>query len=332
MSVKILELHGSATFQDQGRSGFQRYGVSSGGAMDKYALAEGQALLNNDSDAAALELQLGGGKFECLNDAWLATSGGVMEVFVGSRPISWRTSFKIKQGQILTIGKRLSGIYSYLHFMGGVDIPKVLGSRSTHRASGLGESPEAGTIIAPRYRTEIGQSSTLPEPEYFGSKTVRIMLGPQSGCFEKKDLQALVSREFAMTSNRNRMGARLETEAFRIKASHGRTLVSDPIIEGDIQVPADGIPTILLADCQPTGGYPRIATVIGADLMKVAQLQPGERFHFEFVSREKAIVEWRLLQARIADLAKHLKFLVRDPKMMSNLLQFNLVSGVISGE
>ena len=330
MSLLVLELSGLATFQDLGRMGFQKYGVSKGGAIDTYALAEGQAILNNDKNTAALELQHGGGKFKCLKAIWSATSGGTMEATVSNNSIPWRTSFELKPNQILTLEKRQSGVYSYLHMLGGIDCQKIMGSHSTHVPSGLGECPQSGTIINPKpTQVKINQPVYLEQPNYFNSKVIRILQSPQSAYFDPKDIESLETQLFTMTTQRDRMGARINAKNFRIQAKAGLTLLSDPIIEGDIQVPVNGIPTILLADCQPTGGYPRIATVIQADLHKVGQLQPNESFRFKFVNRNEAINELARFRKKIRDIPNQLKPYVRKLDTLPNLLEYNLISGVV---
>ena len=329
MSLEILKLTGQATFQDKGRVGFQKFGVSKSGAVDLFALAEGQAVLSNKKNCTALELQLGGGQFKCLSAVWLAATGGEMEIFVDNNPVPWRCAFQIKPGQILTLGKRISGVYSYLHLHGGIDCKEVMGSRSTHIMSDLGECPKEGSVIK---AMQEGQSKISPvgldKTEYLSSKIIRVIKGPQTRYFFQKDINEFEKQTYKMSSKRNRMGARVEAANFKIKAAKGLTLISDPIIEGDIQVPADGIPTILLADCQPTGGYPRIGTVITADIPKIVQLQQNESFHFQFVSRKEAIEELSKFKKAMSMLPRQIKRAKCSTIEPQNLLEHNLISGV----
>ncbi len=331
-SLEIKELLGSVTIQDKGRVGYQRFGVPRGGAMDLYALGEGQALLGNHQDSAALEFQFGGGAFKVHGTMTLATSGGIMEIFLDNKPVPWRCSFRVYPDQELRVQKNSSGIYSYLHLPGGIDSSKVLGSRSTHFASRLGDVPEKGYHLIPGSTNLVRQEGLiLPTPGYFNSKTIRIVYGPHSPLFNESDLRLLTLKHFQMSSSRNRMGAQIKPFDWQISAQTGKTLVSDPIVTGDIQVAADGTTAILLADSQPTGGYPRIASVISSDLPKIAQLQPGEEFQFELISRKDAQIEFKKWYREIADISQALKPLVRDPRKMPNLLSYNFISGVTGG-
>lgn len=332
-SIEILELFGSATIQDKGRVGYQRYGVPRGGAMDPYAMGEGQALLGNNQEAAALEFQFGGGTFIIHGSMTLATSGGEMEILLDKKTIPWRSSFTVFPDQVLQLRKNLSGVYSYLHLPGGIDSSKILGSRSTHFASGLGDVPKIGFQLKPVSKNLLRQEGwILPTPGYYNSKSIRIVYGPQSPLFNESDLRILTKKRFKMSSSRNRMGAQIKPVDWKIAAKTGKTLVSDPIVAGDIQVAADGTTAILLSDSQPTGGYPRIASVISSDLPKIVQLQPGEEFQFEVISRKGAQNEFKKLILEIKHIPKKLKPLARDPRKMPDLLSYNFISGVTRGE
>ncbi len=332
-SLEILELLGPVTIQDKGRIGYQRYGVPRGGAMDHYALAEGQALLGDDPETAALEFQFGGGTFVSHGTMTLATSGGQMEILLDQKPLPWRSTFTIYPNQVLQIRKTRSGIYSYLHLPGGIDSSKILGSRSTHIASGLGDVPKVGYHLSPLSENLFRKEGlTLPAPEYFNVEALRIVYGPHSELFSDSDRKNLTLKRFRMSSSRNRMGARINPIDWKISALAGKTLVSDPIVAGDIQVAADGTTAILLAESQPTGGYPRIASVITSDLPKVAQMQPGTEFKFQLVSNREAQIEFKKSSSRISDLSHSLKPLVRDPFQMQDLLHYNFISGVTKGE
>lgn len=332
-TIEILALFGSATIQDKGRIGFQRYGVPRGGAMDLYALAEGQALLQNEPNSAALEMQFGGGTFKVHGTMTLATSGGQMEIYLDNKPIPWNSSFTVYKNQILQIKKNISGVYSYLHLPGGIASTKILESRSTHFPSGLGDVPKIGYHLRSTSKEQIRQEGLfLPPAGYYSSKTINIVHGPHSALFDKKDLKLLTQKKFQMSSSRNRMGAKIIPLGWNISAQTGKTLVSDPIVPGDIQVAADGTTAILLSDSQPTGGYPRIASVITSDLFKIAQLQPGEEFYFKLIDRIEAQMKFKQKTREMEHIAKALKPLIRDPGEVRDLLSYNFISGVTRGE
>ncbi len=148
-ALRIVEIVPGATIQDGGRCGWRRFGVTAGGAIDSFALAEGQTLLGNDPDAAALEMFAVGGKFRCCGELAVATSGTRMEILVNRQPVRWRSVIRLRHDDRVEIGQASEGVYGYLHLPGGIDCPRILGSRSTHDASGLGWTPAARRVAAP---------------------------------------------------------------------------------------------------------------------------------------------------------------------------------------
>ena len=208
--LKIVELAPGAVIQDLGRPGYRRYGVTGGGAMDRFALAEGQAILGNDADAAALEMFAAGGLFRSEGQLTVATSGAEMEVAVNGSRMPWRAGLELGQGDELRIGGALEGTYGYLHLAGGIDCPPVLGSRSSHVPSGLGWKPEPGQTLSPVSEVSVQVRRALDRPEYYSRRTIRILDGPQSGLFLECDRDALVSCRFTVSGRRNRMGIRLD--------------------------------------------------------------------------------------------------------------------------
>ena len=330
--LKIKRLTPGATIQDQGRAGFRRFGVTQGGAMDQFALAEGRSLLANPPDAAALELTGGGGVFQSIGDNLIACTGGEMAVAVSGQRKRWRHTIGLADGETLEIGASLEGYCGYLHLPGGIDSPKLLGSRSAHAQAGLGWIPKAGEILLPLAEPRAAPGLRLPQPEYHTARTIRIMAGPQSKLFSKADHDALCGAEFRVTNARNRVGMRLHSSAGKFRAELGTTLPSDAIVAGDIQVAADGIAAVLLADCQPVGGYPRIATVISADLRALAQMPTGASFRMTKVSRERALKALAELRSEIASLPGAVAPSVRNPADMNDLLSYSLIAGVVRGD
>lgn len=330
--LKIVELAHGTVIQDLGRTGFRRFGVTGGGAMDRFALAEGQAILGNDTNAAALEMFAAGGLFRSEGKLAVATSGAEMEVAVNGSRVPWRAAVELGHGDELRIGAALEGTYGYLHMAGGVDCPQVLGSRSSHAPSGLGRIPEPGQTLNPALRDFVCRPRALDRPGYFSRRTIRILDGPQSGLFSERDRHALVSRQFTVSGRRNRMGMRLECDGGSFDAVSGLTIASDAIVPGDIQVSGDGVATVLMADSQPVGGYPRIANVITADQHVLAQFPSGTVFRMERTETRSAVVELRELERDIRGMATRLKPVVRDPSDMGNLLGFSMISGVVRGD
>ncbi|MEQ8653825.1 MAG: biotin-dependent carboxyltransferase family protein [Kiloniellales bacterium] len=348
--LEVLSAGPSITVQDRGRPGFQRYGVAGGGALDPYALAEGAALLGNPGDAAALELFGLGGSFRALEQPLrFALSGAVMPAakitLDGKREnLAWRASSLLQPGEVLEIGAATTGLVGYLHLGGGVATEPVLGSRAVHLRAGIGGGRlEAGDRVPvgedPRREDPVGEDLedraradrlTLPQPGYLGQREIRVLWGPQAELFDAAERQRFLSTEFTVSTHRDRMAARLDGGVF--EASAQLTGLSAAVSLGDIQVPGDGAPLVLLADRQPTGGYPRIATVIIADLPAFAQMPSSAPFRFVLVERAAAVKALKAWRDQVKDLAGQVRPLVRDPRNIPDLLSYNLIDGMISVE
>ena len=330
--LEIVELAPGAVIQDLGRPGYRRFGVTGGGAMDRFALAEGQAIMGNDANAAALEMFAAGGLFRSEGQLTVATSGAEMEVEINGSRVPWRAAVELGHGDELRIGAASEGTYGYLHMAGGVDCPPVLGSRSAHAPSGLGWVPEPGQTLNPVSENSVRGCRSLDRPGYYSRRVIRILDGPQSGLFSERDRRALVSCQFSVSGRRNRMGMRLECRGGSFDAVSGLTITSDAIVPGDIQVSGDGVATVLMADSQPVGGYPRIANVITADQHVLAQFPSGTVFRMERTETRLAVGELMALERDVRGMATRLKPVVRNPSEMGNLLEFSMISGVVRGD
>jgi biotin-dependent carboxylase-like uncharacterized protein len=332
--LDILRLAPGATIQDHGRPGLQRYGVCAGGAVDEYALAEGQALLGSPPDAAALEFAGDGGRFRARGGALrLATSGATMRASLAGEKLRWRSSFTLAAGEVLDIGPATDGTYGYLHVLGGFDTEMVLGSRSTHIRAGLGHAPVAGDCL-PVFETAVraGPPLTLPEPPHLGRTEIRALWGPQAHVFSPETRASFAAASFKVGAARDRMGIRLDASCGPIHSETGQTILSEAISLGDFQIPGDGRPVAMLADRGPTGGYPRIATVISADIAALAQLRTGSEFRLRMVEEAEALTALRQWRDQIARLPAQVQPLVRDPATMADLLSYTLVDGVLRGD
>ncbi len=330
--LEIKRLQPGASIQDRGRAGFRRFGVTKGGVMDQFALAEGQALLGNGADCAALEMAGRGGEFRSVGRNVIACTGAEMKLSVNGREAAWRQTMALRDGDMLEIGACAEGSYGYLHLPGGIDGPVVLGSRSAHAHAELGWTPKPGERLVPLADRWPKEGLRLPRPAYFTDRIIRIMEGPQSKLFAEQDFRSLRQAEFRVTNARNRVGMRIESSMGPISADLGTVIASDAIVAGDIQIAADGIAAVLLADFQPVGGYPRIATVITADLHKLAQMPVGTAFRMRMADRRQALKELADLRSLIAGLPGRIESAVRDPKDMADLLAYSLIDGVISGD
>lgn len=330
--LAILSLAPGATLQDRGRPGWLRFGVSAGGAMDRYALAEGQALLGNGPDDAALELPLAGGRFRALADVTVATSGAVMALSVNGAPRPWRQGLRLRKGDLLEIGAAQDGVYGYLHLPGGIDSPVVMGARSTHLRAGLGRVPMAGERLDARAPDRDCPILGLPRPDYFDRRQLRFLRGPQSRHFPAGTLARFLEGSFDVSASRDRMGVQILPEHGPVRLEAGLSIASDAILDGDIQITGDGTPAVMMAERGTSGGYPRIGTLAAADRIALAQMPSGARFTLEEVDRKAALAALEKQDRAIAALAGRAAPVVVDPRDISDLLAYNLIDGVLRGD
>jgi len=333
--LEIVSAGPSLTIQDRGRPGLQRFGITQGGVMDAMALAEGAALLGQCGDLAVIEMAGFGGSFRAHGATLrIALTGAAMRARLDGQALPWNTSFALEPGMTLEIGAAENGVYGYLHVGGGVATPEQIGSRSTHLRSAIGGLD--GRALAQGDRLPVGQDAggrtglVLEAGKRFGQREVRILWGAQADAFSPAERERFLATTFEMTTRRDRQGARLQPAGDPFHAETALTGVSDAVVLGDIQVPGDGMPVALLADRQPTGGYPRIATVISADLAAMAQIPGHATFRFRLVEESDALLALGRQKREIAELSRQMRPLVRDPRDMGDLLAFNLVDGVIS--
>lgn len=298
-----------ATVQDAGRPGMQRFGVPHSGAMDAFALAAANRLVGNVPAAAALEL-MSGATFEFLAPTLLAVAGADLSATLDGTPLSLWTALLARRGALLAFAARQDGwgARAYLALAGGVDVPPVLGSRSTYLPGSFGglqdRALRAGDVIAagpPQGDMLRLAGQRWPEharPLYGAAPTLRFVLGPHGDCFAADALHQLAATPLRVSQNSNRMGYRLEGLALR----HARpcNLPSLGVLPGVVQVPPDGAPILLMADAQTTGGYPIIGVVIGADLPLAAQLLPGDTLRLQPISLADAVQARTLAHAVFA--------------------------------
>ena len=344
-TLKVLDAGPGVTLQDTGRPGYQRYGVTEGGVMDRWALAECNLLSGNESNTAALEMIAVGGKFTVTGKpVTMATSGAAMDITLDGAAVPWRSSFTVEPGQVIHCGYARQSIYSYLQVEGGFAIPKVLKSRSTYARSNLGgyegrplrsgdELPLVGSVAASGVEQNVyATPQKLPVPEYLMKDVIRIVWGTQAHVFDAEVRDALLQAEFIVSAERDRMGARLATDIGSLAAATGLSGVSDAVVIGDIQVAGDGVATVLLADRQPTGGYPRIATVITADIDAVAQMSTLKPFKFQLVTIDEAVSAFALQQQQLLALPDRTTSVTRSPEDITDLLKYSLIAGVVDAK
>lgn len=294
--MKVIQVQAPGLFttvQDLGREGFGPMGVSPSGAADPISLRVGNRLVGNPESAAALEMTLLGGEFLFPQGAVVALAGSDFGATLDREPLSPWISAQPLPGQTLRLGPTRSGARSYLCVHGGIAVKPFLGSASTHILSGLGgldgRPLRKGDVLnigpatsAFRKRTLAPQALELLSPR----KVLRVTPGPQSDRFPASSQNLFYSAAYRVAEESNRMGLRLEGPP--IPETSGGHMISEGVSLGAIQIPHGGQPIILFVEQQTTGGYPKIANVISADIAGVGQLRPRDEIRFERVDWETA--------------------------------------------
>ena len=292
-SLKVVRPGMLTTIQDLGRWGAQSMGVPVGGPMDEYSHMLANQLVGTPPHAAGLEVTLMGPELEASADVTCAVAGAVFELITGDRDVPMHTPFALRKGQRLRFGARVAGARSTLAVRGGIDVPAVFGSRATNLISRMGafdgRALKTGDElpIAAMPATDSGRPPGVPLPLPVGGAQLRVIAGPQEEWFTPDAYRILFGSRYVITPASNRMGYRLEGP--HLAHRRGADILSDATPLGAIQVPASGQPILLMADRQTTGGYPKIAVVITADMPIAGQLAPGDWIEFLPCSRDAAI-------------------------------------------
>ncbi len=296
-SIRILEAGPLATVQDRGRFGFRGLGVPLSGAMDLQALRVGNLLVGNGDAQAGIEITMGGFRAEFRCDASFALSGAEPEAYLNGNPVAYWHAHQAKRGDLLTIegitpGRGFSPggrLRVYLAISGGIDVPPVMGSRSTYLRGGFGGLEGRGLRAGDELPlgSRIGSARLTPAPvelipHYSPQPVLRAIPGPQEECVSDAGRYIFFSESYEVTPRADRMGIVFAGPPLELVG--GADIISDGTCPGAVQVHGNLEPTILAADCQTTGGYVKIATVISTDLPLVAQLIPGDRVRFEEIS------------------------------------------------
>jgi antagonist of KipI len=304
------------TVQDKGRYGYQQYGMPVAGAMDEFSLRIANILVGNDEYEAAFEMTMNGPELLFNVDTAIAITGADMTPRInGNIAPMWR-AINICKGDMLTFETAKSGIRGYIAFVGGLDIPAVMGSRSTFIRGGIGgvdgRKLKAGdelNIIDTKDNIEVLVKGTVPQeyiPKYDQNCIIRVVLGPQDDCFTDESIEKLVTSEYEVTNEADRMGYRLSGPKLEHKSS--ADIISDGITMGAIQIPGHGMPIVMMADRQTTGGYAKIANVISSDLPLMAQLKPGDKVRFKYVSIQEAHRILREYESKIESIKKAISY------------------------
>lgn len=295
------------TIQDLGRYGYQRFGVSVSGAMDPWALTVGNRLLGNPDRAAGLELTLQGPELLFEQQLSIAITGADLSPTCEGQSLPMWTVTTIPAGSRLRFGTRRQGTRAYLTVAGGIEAPLLLGSRSTHVRSGLGgfagrplKKSDQLPVGAPPSTGRCCEGRALAQssrPQYLASPILRVIPGPQVDHFTEDALHVLATSPYRVTSESDRMGYRLEGAELPHRSP--ADIISEAVSAGSLQVPSDHKPILLMADCQPTGGYTKLATLIRADRSLAAQLGPGDSLSFRVITAKEASELFRSSQAEL---------------------------------
>ncbi len=318
------------SYQDGGRFGMMRFGVPHSGPMDSLAHAAAHAALGQPHDATAIEISMGGLEIVCESGSVTCgiTGGGFHVVHSGTGAAPWcvRT---LRAGDVLSVHPGSWGSWAYLAFAGELLCNRWGGRTSTHSPSGLGGGMLArgAEVVVRNPQVSEEREGDLPVPHLARARTiVRVVLGPQTAQFAPDATATLLRESFAVTSRYDRMGMRLAGPALHLRDA--LSIPSEPLVRGSVQVGGDGVASILLADHQTTGGYPKIATIVSSDIDGVAQLQPRDRVRFQSVSAGEGVL---LARSHAESTRRYLgDIAVSRVTLDDRLMQENLISGVVA--
>lgn len=294
MDLEILDAGLLTTLQDLGRRGSQKYGVTVGGAMDTFALRASNRLVGNPEGNAAMEVTSSGVRVRVFEKSIVAVTGARFSLTVDERSVPMDTAVFMRPGQVLEFGAQSSGVWAYLAVNGGFDAPCVLGSRATDLRGNFGglegrALKDGDQLDFGEHIFNLSRAGVTLSPEfvnyYESPAPFAVLRGPHSDYFKGEALAKFLSSDFAISEASDRMGLSLRGQAVeRLEIE----LLSCGVTRGVIQVPPDGNPIVLMADHQTAGGYPIIATVIRADLPRLAQKGIGEKISFREIKLGEA--------------------------------------------
>ncbi|SHJ71376.1 5-oxoprolinase subunit C family protein [Paramaledivibacter caminithermalis] len=283
------------TIQDDGRIGYEKYGMPTAGAMDILSLQLGNILVGNDRYEAAAEITFIGPEIEFYENLIIAITGADISPTINGKEIEMYSTVYINKGDILRFGTLKKGCRAYLAVSGGFDLPQIMNSKSTYLRGKLGgvegRKLKKGDILQVNINKGYKYLGVRRIPKnfipYYGSQyTVRVIMGPEDYRFTGKGIETFLNSEYTLSNQCDRMGYRLNGP--KIEHRNGADIISGGITLGAIQVPGHGEPIIMMADRQTTGGYTKIANVISVDIPYLAQLKAGDRVRFQQINIEEA--------------------------------------------
>lgn len=309
MTITILETGPFATIQDRGRYGYQKYGMPVSGPMDAFAFEAANILVDNEDNTASVEFTNPGLTFFAHQPILIAVTGNGIKLFIEDQEFPTWMSLFIRKNQTVRIEKSGPGMWGYLALSGGIHVDPILNSRATYLRGQLGglegRALQANDVLfvgSPDVdlTTAAGRIFTAEKrPSYSDSPTIRVIMGPQHEAFTPVGIQTFLSQDYTVQLESDRMGYRLGGPL--IEHAGPPDIISDGIVTGAIQVPANGQPIVMMADHQTTGGYPKIATVIKADLPLMAQAQPNQTVRFCAVTPKSASVIYHAMMKNLLE-------------------------------
>ena len=318
--ISVLKPGLLTTVQDLGRPGFQQYGIVVGGALDSFAARLVNLLVGNEDNAALIEMAQTGPELRFATETLIAWGGADFNARIGSEPLPRDRAVRVAASETISFDLAQGGVRAWLAVAGGIDVPLVMGSRSTYRRAGIGghegrpfvagdilkvgaPSDWAKQILATLRTTQKRATTWTVRPDTMGKSAapgvVRAMRGPEWSWFTPEAQRGFFATEWQATKEADRMGVRLEGPALELLKP--REMISSSVNAGVVQVPPAGQPIVLLPSRQSVGGYPRIAAVAAVDLRRFTQLRPGEAVRFEEITLAAA---HELYLARERDLTR----------------------------
>lgn len=313
--IKVIKPGFYTTIQDRGRYGLQKWGVPVAGAMDEYNLRLANILVGNEQNEGCLEITLLGPTLIFEMEGLIALTGADLGAQLNGREFPMYESVKVKNGDLLEFAGLKSGCRAYLAVSGGFDVPVIMGSKSTYVRGKFGgfqgrplqEGDEISVAISKQPMQKfLGRKVPIEYRSQFSNQIdLRVVMGPQEESFTQEGIRTFLNSTYQVTHEADRMGYRLDGP--KIEHKKGPDIISDGIAFGSVQVPGHGLPIVMMADRQTTGGYTKIATVITPDLNKLAQAKPGDKVRFQPVSLEKAHRLYREYEEKINKLKEYLE-------------------------
>ncbi|AKL94787.1 allophanate hydrolase subunit 2 [Clostridium aceticum] len=313
--ISIVKPGLMTTIQDQGRTGYQHFGMPVAGAMDIYSLQLANLLVGNQRFEAALEITLMGPEIFFHDTRTVAITGGEISITVNDRLVPMYQTIYLQKGDTLKLANVSVGSRSYLAISGGFHIEKVMGSYATYMRGNIGgfhgRKLMTGDEIPLNQEKHQGYIGTrrVPVPLIpdLHTKNIRVIMGPEDAAFTEEGKRVFQRSEYQVSNQSDRMGYRLEGP--KIQHVSEADIISGGINLGAIQVPGEGVPIIMMADRQTTGGYTKIANVISIDIPLVAQKKPGDSIKFDVITVEEAQMLLRQKEKELKNLEEEFRFM-----------------------